>query len=97
VTHTPGPWHAQGNYIYRAFPATPELIARCPDMEHMPYLDNARLIAAAPALLEACEDALEMAEYLSALWGTAHGDDYAEMVERLTTVIAQAKGEEVEQ
>ena len=55
--HTPGPWHAAENYVYRSLPALPEMIARCPDMEHMPYLANARLIAAAPALLELCKTA----------------------------------------
>lgn len=61
--HTPGPWNIQnkGN-LYLGKSARVEVvkeakkIVRMPDLSETSY-DNARLIAAAPDLLEACKDA----------------------------------------
>lgn len=67
--HTPGPWHAAGLLVWSADPASREAeqIAHAlhdhtrGDILRMPHQDvaeaNARLIAAAPALLAACEEA----------------------------------------
>lgn len=60
--HTPGPWHVVGRprtYPYEAITANgPRVLAKLPRYKHGPHEPelqaNARLIAAAPDLLEAC-------------------------------------------
>ena len=49
-----------------------------------------RRINAAPALLAACEAALEMTEHLDDTWPYC-GDNFEEMVDLLKAAIAQAK------
>jgi hypothetical protein len=53
-TYTPGPWVAQGNLVMK------DVIAICDTAVNVTYYDeweaNARLIAAAPDLLEALRD-----------------------------------------
>jgi hypothetical protein len=96
--HTPGPWRATPYSVFstRQDRRTETIVARCrlSVARTAEGLANAHLIAAAPDLLAACEEALEMAEYLSATWGTSHGDNYAEMAERLRAAIAKARGDD---
>ena len=67
------------------------MIARCPDLEHMPYLDNARLIAAAPALLAACtHEVVELAN----LAAMVDPDLTYELMTSVYAAIAAAKGEQ---
>lgn len=95
ATHTPGPWASciATNKDRDAFDVVPKdnlaanggyIIAACygPDR-----IDNARLLAAAPAMLEA----LKMASYRMALAGYFHDQD------KIKAVIAQAEGREVTQ
>lgn len=58
--YTPGPWLAQYATIYEVAGLTKiaEMYARCPGDWQAEDTANAALIAAAPALLEACEAAL---------------------------------------
>ena len=51
MKHTPGPWHI-GKGL-RIIGANSQRVAVCDDNEATPGMDNARLIAAAPDLLEA--------------------------------------------
>lgn len=51
MKHTPGPWHV-GKGI-RIIGANSQRVAVCDDNEATPGMDNARIIAAAPELLEA--------------------------------------------
>lgn len=57
--HTPGPWHVSSNTAQDLVCAGDEVVADCttgdlPDIS----IANARLIAAAPELLEACKSLL---------------------------------------
>lgn len=71
MAHTPGPWEAVGNLV-RSPMHQPEGLPRgvqiveCKDGYYQPFTDeakaNARLIAAAPDLLEAVKLFLEYAE-----------------------------------
>ena len=60
--HTPGPWHIKPyrNFrkcIWASFETNPYPLAHVPVMGHQKHVDaNARLIAAAPELLEALKD-----------------------------------------
>lgn len=55
MTHTPGPWKADGNYVYGAdWSGCPTLLARCPDLPGMPYNENAQIMAAAPEMFNVC-------------------------------------------
>ncbi len=82
MAHTPGPWSVIR--FYQGY----EL--RGPNNEHISLRDdgNARLITAAPQLLEALEDALE------AIRDADEGSDYYEFtINTLVNVIRAAKGE----
>jgi hypothetical protein len=60
--HTPGPWHVTGSDVGGAMVVTDQVeIAGWPDMPQDRSMANARLIAAAPELLEACKQALTAA------------------------------------
>lgn len=53
--HTPGPWHSGFTKFSQVFAENGALIARCNRLTSLTNLQaNARLIAAAPELLEAC-------------------------------------------
>ena len=58
--HTPGPWKARkaakrGGYVIGQDPATPFIGGHYVNISHTPQEANARLIAAAPDLLEAAK------------------------------------------
>lgn len=88
--HTPRPWFLVESKTYppRWWVVTnPETwadrIASCPDYDGIPQLANARLVAAAPDLLEALENVLIA---LSMGW------DLDGVVEKSMDAIAKAKG-----
>jgi hypothetical protein len=86
MAHTPGPWKAEDSFgtlgLKNIFDNDGEYIGGVRNSD-----DNARLIAAAPDLLEACEAALEM-------WtnGASVGDWQRNSV-KLIAAIAKAKGD----
>lgn len=104
--HTPGPWtvcggytpayttiHSEAGYIvFRMADATDDREhgkpIEAPDMEAQRA--NARLIAAAPDLLEACQAVKAQFDYLRGLWG----DEAVtrRVCEQLETAIANATG-----
>ena len=93
--HTPGPWEIQrdsGLHIYITQPSdTPnrvpgyyaEIRRFTTDSEQVEA--NARLIAAAPDLLEACEQLLKLVDLLSPVEGDTH--------RKAQRAIAKARGE----
>jgi hypothetical protein len=85
VTHTPGPWHVAGGtderFVDSGTNGTVAKIAIKPEMSA-----NARLIAAAPQLLEALETLLDISPFARDATG-------ADMHERARAVIRSAKGE----
>ena len=90
MNHTPGPWHVEDDG-YSAPMARRIAQAQLEGSEdHSLSRANAQLIAQAPALLEACEKALEWAQ------GIDHDDSRMPMDEHegLMAVIAAATGEE---
>jgi dsDNA-specific endonuclease/ATPase MutS2 len=65
VGHTPGPWHFHGGWgcMVKAGEAS---IAECrQQLKHSEIVANAKLIAAAPDLLAACQAALEEIQHFS--------------------------------
>ena len=93
TAHTPGPWHVE-HHIGDWFLITPRnhIIAETASTSVAPTYSqqsaNARLIAAAPELLEALEDALNTIKALD--------EDYDERgsYRRGEAAIAKAKGEQ---
>lgn len=70
MTHTPGPWHSAQGYTKGAKKRLPYVSVwagnDCIQVHGgnpITKVDNARLIAAAPELLEALKDALETIKY----------------------------------
>lgn len=101
ASHTPGPWLAEESEIFAAAGDAVRIAETVPladDPQDVPgfgrtELANARLIAAAPTLLEALKEAREMV--LS--WAAYAGDYFREKhsladdVARLDAVIAKAE------
>jgi hypothetical protein len=93
TTHTPGPWHVHTNIGRKGetgviADGAPCIIAIMGNQKEWPAetANNAQLIAAAPELLEALEEALSvMGE-----WGE---DGDPEWAEQARAAIAKAKGE----
>jgi hypothetical protein len=90
--HTPGPWEADDFYVTTQAGSPPRTIACSPS----PYTwrkADARLIAAAPELLNACRELLEVLEK-----SNAHGEEYQwdplDEAARLRAAIAKATGQE---
>jgi hypothetical protein len=82
--HTPGPWHFDGQEFNDVREADGELVAvalhlrtRKPERSLAEAEANARLMAAAPDLLEACKAALS---------------DYEPYIEKCRAAIAKATG-----
>ena len=104
--HTPGPWiaqqtayegHASGAWYILA-PKGPD--ARSPSVAHVkqstiqPMEANARLIAAAPAMLEALEDLVSLAEHAMRDANRDGGEyDIAEDLKAARAALRAAKGE----
>ena len=93
--HTPGPWEVVGGTIIQTADERRKWVAEVPAASsiHETFITdraNARLIAAAPELLEACEFALEELNDMTSMQ-FAHGAD-KEARQRLENAIAKAKG-----
>jgi hypothetical protein len=93
--HTPGPWKVQDDRTtdgtFRVFPHEGPSIC---NLRHGEMEANARLIAAAPELLRACEEALNaLLDYVPLLeaHGSVMGYGHAVIV-RLKAAIAKAEG-----
>jgi hypothetical protein len=87
--HTPGPWHAAQTTVYalHGHPLRNRFSAsvqggRRDDAEWGELLANARLMAAAPELLEACRDALD----------AGNDGDWQSAEKVLRAAIAKAEG-----
>ena len=82
--HTPGPWSAQGCSV---FSQEPQSSCVCTSMPGLPEGEaNARLIAAAPALLAACEAGLRLADQCNEVGGETAWQ------KMFRAALAQAKG-----
>ena len=86
--HTPGPWNVYQPYKYEIHIRhgnDVKSIATIGSLWHVDFEANARLVASAPELLEACKDGLSIA-YESGL------DDSDGVVKRMKAAIAKAEG-----
>lgn len=101
--HTPGPWTAVGNVVVHAQGVGPRYLADCNsvDVPRPQQAANARLIAAAPDLLEACKQSLSSAQYMvRTLNGSKIGKDQQRVLawrteaRILKKLIAKAEGGE---
>jgi hypothetical protein len=92
--HTPGPWQVHGSHIYTADPER-ALLAQVfnsgSKASDYPLQANARLIAAAPELLEALKDAL----FHVANQGDIGVDQWLACERKARAAIAKAEGEKV--
>ena len=85
--HTPGPWRIESGPYYRAIRVDFEVIADMRQIGRSFNESNARLIAAAPDLLDALENVIES-------WGLGllpHED--SEALDQARAAITKAKGE----
>jgi hypothetical protein len=93
--HAPGPWRVQP-YVdaIDILDANEEEVAYLADraiaVDGMPP-ENARLIAAAPDLLAACEAARELA-LVGTIEGRVTHEAFAELLDAVVAAIARAKG-----
>lgn len=98
--HTPGPWEAIGNLVRspmhqpQGLPAGVQ-IADCRDGYFLAHTDeakaNARLIAAAPELLEELK---ELREFFYGKYGYGNDAEQIKRLNRASAVIAKATGEQ---
>ena len=94
--HTPGPWLAQGRYI--GVKGHMSYIGECGDQNgnwtNEPMaVANARLIAAAPDLLEALKDMNSGWKYIRHSYGDLYGVGWDRAQEKADAAIAKAQGE----
>ena len=103
-TYTSGPWEVgddsvTGRYVYD--PKGERIVAEAYPDEHQDYEANARLIAAAPEMLEALERTVFYYETLRKKFSLAEGypdpsgiiENLDHMIPHLKAVIAKARGE----
>lgn len=92
--HTPGPWVVGATSFDIFEDGTSEHIARCwkGERKQLDHIANARLISAAPDLLEACGRAL----YHMTLrgWATTEGHELHGVYEQVKAAIKKAEGGE---
>lgn len=104
--HTPGPWLREGNTVYalmhagwrkggeqfkNRFSAYVQADRECSDDEHEA---NARLIAAAPELLEALRDMLAGWKYIRSMHGDLYGVGWDRAQGKAEAAWAKATGEQ---
>lgn len=87
--HTKGPWHIQHCSYYTAICSDEKVIA------NMRYIDNsneddAKLISAAPELLEALQDALSELEYLKNAPDSAYARPDDETIKAVRAALTKA-------
>ena len=87
--HTPGPWRVDDNYVLCLYDGRPNNICRMLGRGDETEA-NARLIAAAPDLLEACE--VMVAAYDEGL-GISFRDGYFKGVALMRKAVKKAKAE----
>jgi hypothetical protein len=90
--HTPGPWHlddeAQPDYV---FSRDMKMIATLRgEGDELPLIANARLIAAAPDLLEALEHMVAVSNWATTIQSE---EQYDAMITKAEAAIRKAKGE----
>jgi hypothetical protein len=87
-THTPGKWEATETTVY----AGREIVADCEPHHTTKSGDtceaNARLCAAAPDLLEACEDAIKSKD----MWSCEMTDEDLRLYRKISAAIHKASG-----
>lgn len=97
IKHTPGPWHYGDEHVNRREfncfsigngACSVAQVAVYPAISRDEAKANARLIAAAPDLLEACQTMLRLAE------GLDLGESNSDEVEQLRDAITKAQGGE---
>jgi hypothetical protein len=95
TNHTPGPWEWQ--HDYESSPNWCSIMTKIGNK--LTYIADvyrgeadARLIAAAPDMLEALEALLPLAEDF--YYDVNHGDEYVEQFVKARAAIAKAKGEQ---
>lgn len=88
--HTPGPWLLDGTYVYQD-DATGRTIADCAhnkNRDRAEQVANAKLIAAAPELLDALRDALKALAVANIAGQSLYA---APVTEKIRAVIAKAE------
>ena len=86
ATHTPGPWEAEGDYVFAPIVGYDARIARVTDIDSEA---NARLIAAAPDLLEALREAVGWMQHVPGI-----ADSVGQIIlDDARAAIAKARGE----
>jgi len=95
--HTPGPWELKTHIEKGESQGAPYMFVQsCENGEiisRVSNFDNARLIAAAPELLEACEKAHdELCKATFSGRGDVRGLDYA--IDKIKSAVAKAEGKE---
>ena len=104
MNHTPGPWKSHcldsislfpqhvvaenGAIVARCIPTSGQVVWNVSNQEAEA---NARLIAAAPELLEALEQTIESLAYWFPRWGDPKGAN-SQMMKQAHAAIAKAKG-----
>lgn len=96
MKHTPGPWEASESYDFAdtfvAYISSNDLqIAQTRASTKEASEANAKLIAASPALLEACKASIELIPLIQQGIGTGH-PDYSQRKEKIEAAIAKAEG-----
>lgn len=91
MSHTPGPWRIgdAGHTVFGPPNGSPSPRTVATVVPHNDRRDNARLIAAAPDLLEACKDCLERLQAYS-----ERGLSFPLTTAKARTAIAKAEGRE---
>lgn len=84
--HTPGPWFPGTGWIGAGTLKNPYVVARVENYPYGPTEANAKLIAAAPELLDAAKDALESLRRLQ----DAEGAYRVTNIQQLETAIRKA-------
>ncbi len=94
--HTPGPWEVDGAKVWARTGGSPFLVARTihPTADHVGPITagmeaNARLIAAAPELLEACEGMLQLEATIREHFGHRYPADLDANCRRARAAIAK--------
>lgn len=87
--HTPGPWHVSDGWVQTDTSAVCMISRHALDERE---LADARLIAAAPDLLEALELILETRIQEKHMWSASPGE--SPLHDRCLAAIAKAKGEQ---
>jgi hypothetical protein len=92
--HTPGPWHVRGRLIEadRHTVAALSKVTDC-DLLREESEANARLIAAAPELLEACETCLRLLESEDLDANKFDGEARRKLVPRLPSDLARRRSQ----